>query len=38
MRGLLQARPELGLDLDEIFDLGHYARYAQDIVGRLDER
>jgi adenylosuccinate lyase len=26
-----------GLDLDEIFDYGHYVRYAQEIVGRLDE-
>ena len=28
-------RPEL--DLDAIFDYGHYVRYAQEIVGRLDE-
>ena len=28
---------DLGLDLDAIFDLGHYARYAEEIVGRLDE-
>jgi adenylosuccinate lyase len=26
-----------GLDLDEIFDYGHYVRYAQGIVARLDE-
>jgi adenylosuccinate lyase len=26
-----------GLDLDEIFDYGHYTRYAREIVGRLDE-
>ncbi|HUA74939.1 MAG TPA: adenylosuccinate lyase [Solirubrobacteraceae bacterium] len=26
----------LGLDLDAIFDYGHYVRYAQEIVGRLD--
>jgi adenylosuccinate lyase len=26
-----------GLDLDEIFDYGHYVRYAQEIVGRLEE-
>ncbi len=26
-----------GLDLDEIFDYGHYVRYAQEIVARLDE-
>ena len=26
-----------GLDLEEIFDYGHYVRYAQEIVGRLEE-
>jgi adenylosuccinate lyase len=26
-----------GLDLDEIFDYGHYVRYAQEIVERLEE-
>jgi adenylosuccinate lyase len=26
-----------GLDLDAIFDYGHYTRYAAEIVGRLDE-
>jgi adenylosuccinate lyase len=36
LRELLEARPELGLDLDEIFDLGHYTRHAPEIVGRLD--
>ncbi len=35
LRELLEARPDLGLDLDEIFDLGHYARYAEEIVARL---
>jgi adenylosuccinate lyase len=35
LRELLEERPELGLDLDEIFDLGHYTRYAAEIVGRL---
>ena len=35
LRELLQERPELGLDLDAIFDLGHYTRYAEEIVGRL---
>jgi adenylosuccinate lyase len=29
------ARAE-GLDLEEIFDYGHYVRYAEEIVGRLD--
>ena len=35
LREFLEARPDLGLDLDTIFDLGHYARYAQQIVARL---
>lgn len=34
LRELLE-REELGLDLDEIFDLSHYTRYADEIVGRL---
>ena len=35
----LLARDEraAGLDLDAIFDYGHYTRYAREIVGRLDE-
>jgi adenylosuccinate lyase len=35
LRELLAAR-DLGLDLDAIFDLGHYTRFAAQIVGRLD--
>ncbi len=35
LRELLERR-DLGLDLDAIFDLGHYTRYAHEIVGRLD--
>jgi len=35
LRELLE-REKLGLDLDEIFDLGHYTRYAAQIVARLD--
>ena len=35
LRELLAAR-ELGLDLDAIFDLSHYTRHAERIVGRLD--
>jgi hypothetical protein len=35
LRDLL-ARRDLGLDLDEIFDLEHYTRHASEIVGRLD--
>ena len=36
LRELLVDRPDLGLDVEEIFDLGHYTRYAAEIVGRLD--
>jgi adenylosuccinate lyase len=36
LRELLEGQPELGLHLDEIFDLGHYTRHAAEIVGRLD--
>ncbi|MDX6699790.1 MAG: adenylosuccinate lyase, partial [Baekduia sp.] len=36
LRELLEAEPELGLDLDEIFDLQHYTKHAAEIVGRLD--
>src|SRR3954468_3498499 len=35
LRALL-ARRDLGLDLDALFDLGHYTRFAERIVGRLD--
>jgi len=38
LRELLAADPEVPeLDLDAIFDYGHYTRWAQEIVGRLDE-
>jgi hypothetical protein len=36
LRELLEAQPELGLDLDAIFDLGDATRWAAEIVGRLD--
>jgi adenylosuccinate lyase len=35
LRDLLAER-DLGLDLDAIFDLGHYTRHAREIVARLD--
>jgi adenylosuccinate lyase len=35
LRELLAAR-DLGLDLDALFDLGHYTRFAGQIVSRLD--
>jgi len=34
LRTLLE-QADLGLDLDEVFDLEHYTRYAAEIVGRL---
>jgi adenylosuccinate lyase len=38
LRELLAAdEAGVGLDLDEIFDYGSYGRYADEIVGRLDE-
>ena len=36
LREILEAEPELGLDLDAIFDLGHYTKHAREIVSRLD--
>ncbi len=35
LRELLATR-DLGLDLDEVFDLAHYTRFADEIVSRLD--
>jgi adenylosuccinate lyase len=35
LRELLAARPELGLDLDAVFDLTAYTRHAHAIVDRL---
>jgi adenylosuccinate lyase len=38
LRELIAQEPEAAsLDLDAIFDYGHYARHADEIVGRLDE-
>jgi adenylosuccinate lyase len=37
LRELLEHQQLAGLDLDEIFDLGHYTRHAAEIVARLDE-
>jgi len=38
LRQLIAQEPAAaGLDLDAIFDYGHYARHADEIVGRLDE-
>jgi adenylosuccinate lyase len=38
LRELLASDPTgAGLDLEAIFDYGHYVRYAQEIVGRLQE-
>jgi adenylosuccinate lyase len=35
LRDLLAAR-DLGLDLDEIFDLAHYTRHAREVIARLE--
>ncbi|MFP5362137.1 MAG: adenylosuccinate lyase [Thermoleophilia bacterium] len=35
LRELLAAQPELGIDLEAVFDLGAYTRYAAEIVDRL---
>ena len=35
LRALLEARPELDLDLEAIFSLEPYTRYAREIVGRV---
>ena len=35
LRELLAAR-DLGLDLDELFDLAYYTRHAHEVIGRLD--
>ncbi|HEV7808616.1 MAG TPA: adenylosuccinate lyase [Solirubrobacteraceae bacterium] len=37
LRALLEAQPEIGLDLEAIFDLDLYTRHAREIVGRLPE-
>lgn len=36
LRELLERRPELGLDLEAIFEVGEATRWATEIVGRLD--
>jgi adenylosuccinate lyase len=36
LRELLEAEPELDLDLDVIFDLQHYVKHAHEIVARLN--
>ena len=37
LRELLAKRPEAAaLDLDDVFDLSYFTRYADEIVGRLD--
>ncbi|HWI08293.1 MAG TPA: adenylosuccinate lyase [Solirubrobacteraceae bacterium] len=37
LRSLLDRQPDLGIDLDAVFDLGAYTRYAAEIVDRLDD-
>ena len=37
LRSLLDAEPGIELDLDAIFDYGHYTRHVPDVLARLDE-
>ena len=37
LRDLLAGQPDLAIDLDVVFDLGAYTRYAAEIVDRLDD-
>jgi adenylosuccinate lyase len=37
LRALLEAEPGVELDLDAIFDYGHYTRHVPDVLARLDE-
>jgi len=37
LRSLLEAEPGVDLDLDAIFDYGHYTRHADEMFARLDE-
>jgi adenylosuccinate lyase len=36
LRELLEAEPGVELDLDAVFDYGHYIRYADEVIARLD--
>ena len=37
LRDLLAAEPGVELDLDAIFDYGHYTRHVPEVLARLDE-
>ncbi len=37
LRALLEAEPGVDLDLDAIFDYGHYTRHVPEVLARLDE-
>jgi adenylosuccinate lyase len=37
LRALLDAEPGVDLDLDAIFDYGHYTRHVPEVLARLDE-
>ena len=37
LRSLIEAEPGLELDLDAIFDYGHYTRFVPEVLERLDE-
>jgi adenylosuccinate lyase len=36
LRALLEAEPGVDLDLDAIFDYGHYTRHVPEVLARLD--
>ena len=36
LRSLLEAEPGVDLDLDAIFDYGHYTRFVPEVLARLD--
>jgi adenylosuccinate lyase len=36
LRGLLEHEPGVDLDLDAVFDLGHYTRHVPEVLARLD--
>jgi adenylosuccinate lyase len=37
LRSLLEAEPGMELDLDSIFDYGHYTRHLPEVLARLEE-
>src|SRR4051812_20451931 len=37
LRTLLEAEPDVDLDLDDVFDYGHYVRHVPEVLARLEE-